>query len=178
MGSGLGGLSVYQKEKVGFLFDRQINNVKNSGIYTIEPRETNTLGVKAIKIPLREHSSDGNDKDFYYYIEYIRPIGADKILSSSGVLDRIQSTNADLNGAFVHLVNPNGLLYLIPGYQDYDDQAILDMSPHSNADMNIYENIKDVVLKTGQTFKDEKRKISIKTIDVKDDKLVVEVNFY
>ena len=178
MGSGLGGLSVYQKEKVGFLFDRQINNVKNSGIYTIEPRETNTLGVKAIKIPLREHSSDGNDKDFYYYIEYIRPIGADKILSSSGVLDRIQSTNADLNGAFVHLVNPNGLLYLIPGYQDYDDQAILDMSPHSNADMNIYENIKDVVLKTGQTFKDEKRKISIKTIDVKDDKLVVEINFY
>ena len=168
MGSNEGGLSVYQREKVGFLLDRQMNVVKSSGIYTIEPRETNTLGVKAIKIPLREHSSDGNDKDFYYYIEYVRPIGSDKILSSRG----------ELNGAFVHLVNPNGLLSLIPGYQDYDDQAILDMSPHSNTDMNIYENIKDVVLKTGQTFKDEKLRISIKTIDVKDDKLVVEINFY
>src|SRR3990167_9674927 len=102
MGSGLGGLSVYQKEKVGFLLDRQMNVVKSSGIYTIEPRETNTWGVKAIKIPLREHSSDGNDKDFYYYIEYVRPIGSDRILSSSGVLDRIKSANGELNGAFVH----------------------------------------------------------------------------
>jgi len=178
MGSGSGGLSVYQKEKLGFLLDNQINIVKDSGVYTIEPRETNTLGVKAIKIPLREHSSDGNDKDFYYYIEYVRPIGSDRILSSSGVLDRIKSANGELNGAFVHLVNPNGLLYLIQGYQDYDDQAILDMSPHSNNELDPQENIRDVVLKNGQTFKDEKRGISIKTIEVQEDKLVVEINFY
>lgn len=164
MGSNNGGLSVYQREKLGWLFGSRLNVVKNSGIYTIEPRQTNTMGVKGIKIPLSDHSSDGNDKDFYYYIEYVRPIGSDAALSYSG----------ELNGAFIHLVNPKGLLFP----RQSDDQAILDMSPHSNNDMNIGENIRDVVLKTGQTFKDEKRRISIKTIDVKDDKLVIEVNFY
>jgi hypothetical protein len=69
MGSSSLHFNAHHKELVNFFDPGQMINVKNSGIYSLEPIETNTGGLKALKI-----QRGTND---YLYVEYRQPLGYD-----------------------------------------------------------------------------------------------------
>ncbi len=74
------------KNLLGWFNSSTLNTVTENGRYTIEPIETNTNGLKAIRIP-----RGSND---YLYVEYRQPIGFD-----SGI-----GTNSDIfEGALLHI---------------------------------------------------------------------------
>jgi M6 family metalloprotease-like protein len=100
-----GHMNAPHKEGVGWFEDSNILEVTESGIYTIEPIETATAGLKALKI--RRAPED------YLYVEYRQPIGED-----TG-LDVIPGTDV-FEGALLHtLATPIA----------YKKTLILDMSP-------------------------------------------------
>lgn len=74
------------KEYVGWFGSSQIKEITVNGRYTIEPIETFTRGIKAIKIK--------RDVSDYLYAEYRQPIGYDAEFSESDVYD----------GALLHIV--------------------------------------------------------------------------
>ncbi|MEK6854903.1 MAG: NosD domain-containing protein [Nanoarchaeota archaeon] len=63
-----GYFNIIHKETIGWLDPQQILEVNSRGSYFIEPLETNTGGVKGLKIPTSNYN---------YYFEYRRPIGFD-----------------------------------------------------------------------------------------------------
>lgn len=86
--------NAFHKEKIGWLDKTQIvTYIPKHGLYTIEPYETNSPGIKMIKIQL----NDGT----FYSIEYRRPIGYDaKILKGWYIND-----GRPYEGAMVHWNN-------------------------------------------------------------------------
>jgi M6 family metalloprotease-like protein len=61
--------NAYFKEAMGWFAPSNIKTVTAKGMYTIEPLETNTLGIKTIKVQRTTGS--------YFYLEYRQPIGID-----------------------------------------------------------------------------------------------------
>lgn len=87
MGSRAGHYNVFQKERLGWLGTSgmpAIATVTTSGRYTLEPLETQTTGVKALKI--RQGTDATTGQAVWYYLEYRQPTGFDAILASVGTL--------------------------------------------------------------------------------------------
>ncbi len=79
-------LNAGNRDFLGWLNSTTLSTVTESGTYTIEPIEANTLGLKAVRIP-----RGTND---YLYVEYRQPIGFD-----SGI-----GSNSDIfEGALFHI---------------------------------------------------------------------------
>jgi hypothetical protein len=70
-----GHFNALHKEYVGWMGGGRIQNVTQSGTYTLEPIETNLGGFKALKI-----QRSAND---YLFIEYRQPIGADNSIGTN-----------------------------------------------------------------------------------------------
>ncbi len=88
-----GHFSAPRKELMGWLDSTSVTEVKTSGVYTIEPMETNTGGVKAIKIP--------HAKGQFIYFEYRQPIGFD-IQSKLDLLTMLPRWSKVYDGALLH----------------------------------------------------------------------------
>lgn len=86
-------LAAPTKEIFGWFSSTNVREV-TSGTYTIEPFETATSGLKAIKIPRKQR---GSYQD-YMYIEYRQPIGWDANLSTN-----YPGTDV-FNGALIHVL--------------------------------------------------------------------------
>jgi hypothetical protein len=71
MGGSLMHMNAKLKDKIGYFSTTTLKTVTASGRYTLEPYETATNGVKALKI-LRGSTANG-----YMYIEYRQPTGFD-----------------------------------------------------------------------------------------------------
>lgn len=87
MGSRAGHYNVFQKERLGWLGTSgmpAITTVTASGRYTLEPLETQTTGLKALKI--RQGTDPATGQAVWYYLEYRQPVGFDSILASVGTL--------------------------------------------------------------------------------------------
>lgn len=87
MGSRAGHYNAFQKERLGWLGAigmPAITTVTTSGRYTLEPLETQTTGVKALKI--RQGTDPASGQAVWYYLEYRQPTGFDAILASVGTL--------------------------------------------------------------------------------------------
>jgi M6 family metalloprotease-like protein len=94
-----------QKESLGWLDNPglpAITTVTNSGTYKIEPYESFTNGVKAIRIPVVNPPTATSE---YYYIEYRQLLGYDKVLSSGnltkGVLIRTGLRGGTSNSSYL-----------------------------------------------------------------------------
>ena len=112
-GVGTGHYTAAHKDLIGWFSPQQAIVAKNSGIYRLEPLETNSNGPKTIKVPLGDN--------LYYYLEYRQPVGFDSSANSEipsyiekhmydGVLlyvapKRISGWGG---GGDVHLFNPRG----------------------------------------------------------------------
>lgn len=92
MGSDFAHMNAYHKEYIGWLTSTQVPTITKSGTYTIEPIETNTGGIKAIKIP--------RGADDYLYVEYKQKIGVDSNLGGNKPTDVY-------NGALIHILLGN-----------------------------------------------------------------------
>ena len=79
MGATKGHYNAFQKERLGWLTPSQILNVSGSGTYAIEPYESLTGGVKALKVLKSIDPSTG--QRIYYYVEFRQPIGYDAFMS-------------------------------------------------------------------------------------------------
>jgi hypothetical protein len=125
-----GHFNAYQKESLGWLGTNstpQIQLVNSTGNFTIEPFETLTRGVKALKI-LKANLPDGS-KD-YFYVEYRQPIGFDEGLS------RLPKNNL-IQGILIHVGND----------QNANSNLLLDMNPKTSTGL-------DAALKPGATLSD------------------------
>ncbi len=71
------------KNKLGFFSASNISTITASGTYTIEPIETNTAGVQALKIARSAVSGD------YYWLEFRQPYGFDNFSTSSPYVNGI-----------------------------------------------------------------------------------------
>lgn len=135
MGATKGHFNAFQKERLGWLAPSQITTVTGSGTYVIEPFETITGGVKALKIL---KSTDSMNRRTYYYLEFRQPLGYDAFLAGWSNI---------LNGVSIHTGSESG------GNTSY----LLDMTPET-ASWN------DPALVTGRTFSDPAAGISISTV--------------
>ena len=70
-----------QKDYLGWFDSNNITTASSTGNFLLEPLETNTNGLKAIKIPRVANPS--NQFEDYYYLEYRQPIGFDTSLPSN-----------------------------------------------------------------------------------------------
>src|SRR5688572_18083596 len=117
MGNRFAHFNAYQKERLGWFNTGNgpvLREVTASGRYAIEPYETRTTGVKALKF-LKEIEPTTGAKT-WYYIEYRQPVGFDKSIDSS--------TNLT-NGVLVHTGGRNRW--------DEPISVLLDMTPASNS---------------------------------------------
>ncbi|MCH8821753.1 hypothetical protein IID23_04515, partial [Patescibacteria group bacterium] len=69
------------KDYLGWFDSNNITTASSTGNFLLEPLETNTNGLKAIKIPRVPNPS--NEFEDYYYLEYRQPIGFDTSLPSN-----------------------------------------------------------------------------------------------
>lgn len=95
MGTSVGHFNAPHKELVGFLHAAQILEIIASGTYSIEPIETATGGVKALKLP-----RGVND---YLYIEFRKRIGFDGSFGGTDVY----------SGASLHILKTSNKTLLI-----------------------------------------------------------------
>ena len=111
----------FQKERLGWLnygASPAVNTVRTSGNYLIAPYSTFDFGTKALKIL---KSTDSNGVNTWYHIEFRRPVGYDKIISSNSNLMNgvVISQNRDSNG------QENYLLDMTPETTSWDDPALV-----------------------------------------------------
>lgn len=85
-----GHMNAPHKEHIGFFEPSNIQNVTASGTYILEPIETNTTGLKMLKIP-----RGGAD---YLFIEFRQPLGYDATL--------INNAGNIFEGALLHTLEP------------------------------------------------------------------------
>lgn len=87
MGNRVAHMSAPHKEYIGWLNPNQVQEVKSSGTFTLEPMGSQSTGLKAIKIPR------GNGD--FLYVEYRQPLGFDSQIGNVGNSDIFQ-------GALLH----------------------------------------------------------------------------
>ena len=132
-------LGAPHKELLGWLSSSQIKVISTSGTYNIEPIETNTGGVKVIKIP-RERDSSGNPTK-WYFLEYRSKVGFDSNLPDQSAYQ----------GVLVHYSSSS-----LPALYSY----LLDMTPNSRTSSDHI----DAALKINSTFTDSISGISFSPI--------------
>lgn len=111
----------YQKERLGWLNyggSPPVTTIQTSGNYLIAPYSTFDFGAKALKIL---KSTDSSGINTWYHVEFRRPVGYDKIISSNGNLMNgvIISQNKETNG------QENYLLDMTPETASWDDPALV-----------------------------------------------------
>jgi len=148
-----GHFNAIHKETIGWLDPSNIIETNHSGAYIIEPIETPSTGLKALKIP----TQNGQD----YYVEYRRPIGYDTISSNFYGVEIY-------DGAILHMTRTSDGL----------KSQLLDTTPHiSPPDLrdpnNQGEDSKHVVLRVGETFYDPINDIVITALNLTDEYLEV-----
>ena len=87
----IGHMNALHKEYLGWLDDKTLKQITESGTYTLEPIEMIGDGLKAIKIQRKV-----ND---FLYVEYRQPIGYD---------DEIGKSSNVFEGALLHVRKPDG----------------------------------------------------------------------
>jgi len=137
------------KEDIGWLEPEQILVTTEPGVYLIEPLETATGGLKALRIP-----RDGGQS---YYVEYRRPIGFDAFLP--------EEYDVNYDGAMIHYRRPGGT----------GDTQLLDMSPHSGDSTSQFYDSLDTALGQGQVFYEPYNRLTITTLGFDEESLVVEI---
>ena len=135
MGATKGHYNAFQKERLGWLAASQITSVSSSGTYALEPYESLTGGVKALKVL---KSVDASGKRTYYYVEFRQPIGYDAFMSGWPGMT---------NGVSIHTGSETA------GNTTY----LLDMTPET-------ASWYDPALAAGRTFTDETAGVSIATL--------------
>lgn len=134
MGNGSGHVNSFGKEKLGWFGAAgmpSITTAQASGNHLIEPFETATSGVKAIKIPAGINTSTG--EPLWYHLEYRQLIGFDTVLSKFG--------GNQAAGVTIRRVDGRWGSYL------------LDMTPNSNTVATVYDTL-DGALVAGASFSD------------------------
>lgn len=141
----------YHKERLGWL---NYGNsppqtvVQTSGNYLLAPFSLNDLGTKAIKI-LKSTDSSGNRT--WYHLEFRRPIGFDKIISSNANL---------MNGVMISLNKE------ISGQENY----LLDMTPET-------ASWDDPALVLGRSYTDSAAEITITPLSLDSNGAVINITF-
>ncbi len=137
MGAGYpaGHMNAIYKKNLGGFSDSNVLEVSQGGIYQIEPIETNTNGVKSLKII-------GQDRN--YSIEYKRPIGYDSAVYSTARQYELYLQNGLVfDGAMVNIFENSA-------------PSLLDMSPQitdkTSPFLNQYIDSADSVLRPGDYF--------------------------
>lgn len=106
MGNDFLHMDAFHKEFIGWLTSAQVSTVTTNGTYQIEPIETATNGVKAIKIP-----RGGGD---FLYVEFRQPIGQDASMNRGQPGDVYE-------GALLHVLLPEnhtGIVDASPPYSE------------------------------------------------------------
>lgn len=117
MGFGTGQFNVIQKNLLGYLAPSQIKTITRSGIYPIEALETNTAGVKALRIR-RWNSPISDSFSSEIWIEY-RRTGPE---SGEGALVHVPEAN-NFGPYLLHLKNGNFYLKTGQSIYDYDSKT-------------------------------------------------------
>jgi len=105
-----GHFNAIHKEMLGWFDEGQVLEVKQTGIYELEPYKTPSPGRKVLKIPRRGE---------YMYVEYRRPTGFDAWLPYECVAFHLQQNIHDYGDTL--LFYPNATPALIEGESFVDD---------------------------------------------------------
>jgi hypothetical protein len=144
-------MNAYNKEYIGWFVPSNIQTVTQSGNYTIEPLETNSNGLKALKILRRIDTP--ND---YLYLEYRQKIGSD---SAHGF-----SNHNAYDGALIHR------LYTI------NRTILIDTSPPLASD-EVFGGPSRPALTVGNSLRDPQTGVVITTMNQTPQALTVNVSF-
>ncbi len=139
------------KNDLGWFSSSNIQTVTTSGNYTLEPIETSTSGLKALRIP----SSAGDS----IFVEYRQPIGRDSILSRDTYLS--QATDV-FSGALIH----STAMYIRGGAGT--QSFLVDPTPPSD--------FLTPALKPGQSFTDPTTGTTITTLTTTSAGVTIHVN--
>jgi len=141
MGSRAGHYNVFQKERLGWLGTSgmpAITTVTASGRYTLEPLETQTTGVKALKI--RQGTDPATGQAVWYYLEYRQAVGFDSILATVGTLTKgvsiirgMPSNTGSINTMIDTTPESNTLSRL----SDFEDGTLLAGRSYTDADAGV-----------------------------------------
>lgn len=157
MGSRAGHYNVFQKERLGWLGTSGmpvITTVTASGRYTLEPLETQTTGLKALKI--RQGTDPATGQAVWYYLEYRQAVGFDSILSSVGTLTKGVSI---IRGMPSNTGSVN---------------TLIDTTPESNT-LSRMSDFEDGTLLPGRSFTDAGAGVTISVVSADANGAVVDV---
>jgi hypothetical protein len=157
MGSRAGHFNVFQKERLGWLGTSgmpAITTVTASGRYTLEPLETQTTGVKALKI--RQGTDPATGQAVWYYLEYRQAVGFDSILASVGTLT---SGVSIIRGMPSNTGSVN---------------TLIDTTPESNT-LSRLSDFEDGTLQPGRTFTDAAAGVAVSVVSVDANGAVVDI---
>jgi len=157
MGSRAGHFNVFQKERLGWLGTSgmpAITTVTASGRYTLEPLETQTTGVKALKV--RQGTDPATGQAVWYYLEYRQAVGFDSILASVGTLTKGVSI---IRGMPSNTGSVN---------------TLIDTTPESNT-LSRLSDFEDGTLQPGRTFTDAAAGVAVSVVSVDANGAVVDV---
>lgn len=157
MGNRFAHFNAFQKERLGWFNTANgpvLREVTASGRYAMEPYETRTTGVKALKF-LKDIDPATGVKT-WYYIEYRQPVGFDKSIDSETNLTK---------GVLVHTGGLNQWGTPI--------SVLLDMTPASNSSEPY--DVMDGALEVGRSFVDPYTGTSITLVSADATGAVVDV---
>src|SRR5688572_2312115 len=147
MGNRLGHFNAFQKELLGWLnagTSPALPLVTTSGRYRLDPYETKSAGIKALKI---RKGTDANGAPVHYYLEYRQLTGFDAGLANVG--------GNLASGVLVHTGSQGDLLTSI----------MLDMTPNSILTSRAAD-FSDGALAAGKTFTDATAGVTISVVSV------------
>lgn len=146
------------KENLGWLAETEITTVTTDGDYSISYYEDPVATAKVLKIP-KNTEADGTVSE-WYYLEYRRPAGFDKITDMTPTAEALGVTK----GALVHAGSPEG---------HYITTTLLDMTPGSLPGRDIF----DPALPTGYSFTDSGAGVSFGVLRRTDTLMTIRVRF-
>lgn len=158
MGGRAGHFNGFHKEYLGYLnsgASPPITTVQNSGTYTIDPFESNTLNPKALKILKSVDPTTGLKT--WYYLEYRQLLGFDNVLNGVGNL-------------------VNGIMFRTGGEDTTTGSYQLDMTPNSVPTAD-YGDLDDGALPIGQSYSDPFAGVTITTSWLNSSNAGVNVSF-
>ncbi|TCK08772.1 Ig-like domain-containing protein [Marinobacterium mangrovicola] len=146
--------TAFQKERLGWLDDTNIQTVTESGVYSLEPYAA-TQGSTAKALKVQNGTDAATGLPLYYYLEYRHAIGYDDMLSSFANVQ---------NGIVVHTgVESRG-----------NTSHLLDMTPGSGA--SSYADTRDPALEVGASFNDGDLTLATEWVDGETAGINVQVN--
>jgi len=152
MAGAKGHYSAIHKEEAGWFDPGHLAVVDGPGTWVLEPLETDAPGLKALRIPTPAGRA--------YYVEFRQPIGFDTNVA--------ETWPADFDGAQIRLAHQ----------EENGDAQLLDTTPHYNSSSSA-QHIDSLlaVLNEGAVFVDTVNQLTITTIDVSEEQVMVHVAF-